>query len=185
MTSRASGVRAEPIAPPQTEGPAYAGPSHCVLRGATSCAWRCGACDPGSIFVRSCEGLIGRVTPGSTIGFVVVGDPLPSPASRPVRGRSPAAIRNSDRSRTTADRRRRSCPGQESRRRCRESRVRPPPATDQRGLPRLAGFRVDMGAVELHAVVPPATVPALGVLGKLLLALSTMASALWALGWRE
>jgi hypothetical protein len=61
----------------------------------------------------------------------------------------------------------------------------PPPATDQRGLPRLAGFRVDMGAVELQAVVPPANVPAVGVLGKLLLAISTMASALWMLGRRE
>jgi hypothetical protein len=47
----------------------------------------------------------------------------------------------------------------------------PPPATDQRGFPRVADGRLDIGAVELTpgVDVDPVTVPTLGGLGKLLL----------------
>jgi hypothetical protein len=48
----------------------------------------------------------------------------------------------------------------------------PPPATDQRGFPRVADGRLDIGAVEITPGVDfdVATVPTLGGLGKLLLA---------------
>jgi hypothetical protein len=48
----------------------------------------------------------------------------------------------------------------------------PPPATDQRGLPRVADGRLDIGAVEITPGIDfdVATVPTLGGLGKLLLA---------------